>query len=82
MRSKAQLESTSDVISLVNVAGDLIYASASSAKLFGYLPEQVIGRNTLDLIHPEDRRSARHALLAVLVNPLVPRRIKVRCSTQ
>ncbi len=72
------IENSSDVISLVNPAGKVLYASASSAKTFGYLPEEIVGRDSFDLIHPEDRDRSRRALRAVLATPPGPNRIKVR----
>jgi PAS domain S-box-containing protein len=79
MRAMTSLvEHSSDVISFLSPAGRILYASESAGKLFGYRPEEIVGRNTFDLIHPEDRRQARRALAAVLPGPLVPRRLDVR----
>jgi len=76
----SQTEMSSNVISLVNVAGEVLYASASSATIFGYLPKELMGRNTVDLIHPEDRGHSRRALLMVLARPpsLCQVRVRVR----
>src|SRR4051812_39735630 len=68
----------SDVISLVNVQGKVLYASASSAEVFGYLPEELVGRGAFDLIHPEDCSPSRRALQQVLAEPPSPRQINVR----
>jgi PAS domain S-box-containing protein len=76
--SKAvRVENSSDVISLVNAEGKVLYASASSAEVFGYLPEELVGRNTFDLIHPEDRDHSRRALHEVLARPPGPRQVEV-----
>lgn len=72
------IENSSDVIALVNAAGEVLYASASSAKVFGYLPEELVGLNTFDLIHPEDREHSRQALRDVLDMPPNPRQVDVR----
>src|SRR5579863_7020515 len=76
----SQTEMSSNVISLVNVAGEVLYASASSATIFGYLPKELMGLNTVDLIHPEDRGHSRRALLMVLARPpsLCQVRVRVR----
>jgi PAS domain S-box-containing protein len=71
------VENSSDVISLVNAQGKVLYASAPSAKVFGYLPEELVGRNTFDLIHPEDRDHSRRALREVLAKPPGPRQVEV-----
>lgn len=46
--------------------------------LFGYLLGELVGRNVLGLIHPEDRFRCRRALLAVLARPPSPRQVELR----
>ena len=67
--SRALINNSSDVISLLNVAGEILYTSASSADVLGYLPQELLGRNTFDLIHPLDRENSRRALGEVLTPP-------------
>jgi PAS domain S-box-containing protein len=71
-------EKSSEVISLVTATGKVIYTSASSASVFGYLPEEMVGLDSFDLIHPADRNHSRRALGAVLARPPGPRRIRAR----
>lgn len=75
---KSRSENSSEAISLVTAAGRVIYASASTVNLFGYLPEEMLGLDSFDLIHPEDRDHSRRALSAVLTRPPGPRHVKVR----
>jgi PAS domain S-box-containing protein len=75
---KALIENSYDVISLVNARGKILYASASSAKVFGYLPEELVGRNTFDLMHPEDRDHSRRALRELLAKSPTTLRVDVR----
>jgi PAS domain S-box-containing protein len=72
------IENSSDVIALMNAAGEVLYASASSAKVLGYLPEELVGRNTFDLIHPDDRGPSRRALLQILAERTGPRELEAR----
>jgi PAS domain S-box-containing protein len=74
---KSRAENSSDVISLVTAAGKILYASPSSVNVFGYLPEEVVGRSTFDLIDPGDRDRFRRALGTVLARPPGPRQVKV-----
>jgi PAS domain S-box-containing protein len=76
--SKSLAENRSDVISLVTGAGKILYASASSLSVFGYLPEEMVGRDMFDSIHPADRDHSRRAFAAVLLNPSGPREFKAR----
>ena len=75
---KALIENSPDVISLVSSHGEVLYASASSAKVFGYLPEELVGRNMFDLIHLEDRDPVGRAFQSVIDGPPSPLRIDAR----
>jgi len=46
-----------------------LYASASAAKVFGYQPDELVGRNSLELIHKEDRARMSGTLPALLTPP-------------
>ena len=72
------MEKNSDAMLLIDAAGVVLYASPSSAIVFGYLPEELVGWNTLNLIHPKDQNRSRRALRAVLARPPSPRQIDVR----
>jgi PAS domain S-box-containing protein len=73
-----EIEKNSDVLSLVSAGGEILYTSASSTTVFGFRPEEVVGRKTFDLIHPEDRKHSCRALLRVLTKPPGPLQIEVR----
>jgi PAS domain S-box-containing protein len=61
-----------DAISVIDKDGKFLYGSASTAKVLGYHPEELIGQNYLDLIHPEDRNRPRWALKEVLTQASGP----------
>ena len=44
-----------DAICIVDEGGRYLYVSAAFETLFGYAPAEVIGRNMIDLVHPDDR---------------------------
>jgi PAS domain S-box-containing protein len=69
---RSLIEHSPDAISLIDTRGDILYGSASTAHMFGYQPEELVGRNCLDLIHPEDRDQASRALREVLAKPQGP----------
>jgi PAS domain S-box-containing protein len=75
---KALIENSPDAICLVTPAGEVLYASASSAKLLGYLPEELIKRNVFDLFHPEDRSGSLRALREVIAKPPGPLQLEMR----
>ncbi len=76
MQPVRSVERSPDVFSLIDATGEIL--CAPSADIFGILPEECVGRNTLDLIHPDDRDRSRRALLAVLARPTRQRHIEVR----
>jgi len=76
------IENSPDAISLIDTDGEILYESASTTRLFGYQPEELLGRNCLELIHPEDRDHSRRALQDVLAKPPGPCQwdARVRCK--
>ena len=66
------IENSPDAISLIDSDGEILYESASTTRLFGYEPEELLGRNCLELIHPEDRDQSSQALQDVLARPPCP----------
>ena len=53
-RSRALIRNATDAILVMDSNGEVTYASPSTANVFGYDPEDYVGRNALDLVHPED----------------------------
>ncbi|WP_152040528.1 PAS domain-containing sensor histidine kinase [Salinigranum salinum] len=49
------LDHTIDIIVVLDETGEFQYANAAVRRVLGYDPEELIGRNALDLIHPDDR---------------------------
>ena len=79
---RSLIENSPDAISLIDTHGEILYGSPSTTKLFGYLPEELVGRNCLDLIHPEDRDHSNRTLQEVLYKPPGPVQwdARVRCK--
>ncbi len=44
-----------DAVCVVDAEGRLLFANASFERIFGYAPNEVLGRPIFDLIHPDDR---------------------------
>ncbi len=75
---RSLIEHSPDAISLIDPDGEVLYASASTTKVFGYQPEELVGRNGWDLIHPEDRHQSRQVLQQVFYEPPGPVRWEAR----
>ena len=44
-----------DAICVVDVEGRYVFVSAACERIFGYLPHELIGRQMIELVHPDDR---------------------------
>ena len=51
-------ENSSDIIVITDKNGEIKYCSRSIERFSGYKPEELIGRNVLTLIHPDDKKRA------------------------
>jgi len=56
-RYRALLEQTHDVISVVDHEGTVRWQSRSSEPVKGYPPEELVGENVLEHVHPDDREA-------------------------
>jgi PAS domain S-box-containing protein len=54
-RFRALIENSSDGITLVDAEGAIRYASPSTERVLGYTPEEFVGRNIFELMHPDDQ---------------------------
>jgi PAS domain S-box-containing protein len=53
-RFKALVQDRSDLISITDMQGNYIYISPNSTVITGFTPEEFIGKNVLEFIHPDD----------------------------
>jgi PAS domain S-box-containing protein len=75
---RALIENSPDAIALVNPEGQVLYASASTAKVLGYQPDELLGSNGLDLLHPQDRDHSARTLEKVVAVPQSHNRVQAR----
>ncbi|MBO3699969.1 PAS domain S-box protein [Roseivirga sp. E12] len=54
-RYKLITENSNDIVSLMDPTGKYLFLSPSIKDKMGYEPEELIGRNTLEFIHPDDQ---------------------------
>lgn len=63
---RALIENGSDVVTVVDAAGTIRYESPGVERVFGYAPEERIGRSSFEHIHPDDAARVREAYQRVL----------------
>ena len=66
------IQNSSDIITILKEDGIISYESPSLQRLLGYAPDELIGRNAFELIHPDDLPKARAAFAEVIRTPDVP----------
>jgi diguanylate cyclase (GGDEF)-like protein/PAS domain S-box-containing protein len=67
-----------DVVTVSGAEGTIIYDSPAIERVLGYQPDDRLGHNVFDYIHPDDQRRARDILVRVLATPGVLVALEVR----
>ena len=77
-RFKRLLQNSNDIIATLDE--NFVYSSITGPveKIFGYTPEDLIGRRCMDSIHPSDVELARTQFFEALKTPLALRRLEYR----
>lgn len=65
-RFQAFTELSADIITVVGREGTIRYQSPAIERVLGYAPEDLVGENVFDYIHPDDRDRVWTAMSAVL----------------
>jgi PAS domain S-box-containing protein len=78
--SRALMEHGADLIAVLNADGSIRFASPSHAHVLGYAPEELVGRNAFDFIHPDDLPAVLKAFAGTLdaSSPAVLREFRFR----
>jgi diguanylate cyclase (GGDEF)-like protein/PAS domain S-box-containing protein len=63
------IQYASDIITLLETDGTLRYVSPAVERITGYKPEEQIGTNAFDTVHPDDRERALATFAEVLKRP-------------
>lgn len=66
---RALTENASDLVVVLAADATISYISPSLTHLGGYVPDEVIGRNYLEFMHPEDLAQARRRYADILSHP-------------
>jgi diguanylate cyclase (GGDEF)-like protein/PAS domain S-box-containing protein len=55
-----------DAVCVVDSTGHFVYVSAAFEQIFGYTPTEILGRQMLDLVHPDDRAMTLQAASEIM----------------
>ncbi len=72
------IENVSEIITILYVDGTIIYESPSVEQVLGYSPEELIGKNTFEFVHPEDLANFITTTINVIQNPGIVRSAEFR----
>jgi len=75
---RALIENCMDGISILNSDGTIRYESPSIERILGYKPEELIGKNVLEFVHPDDVQSIASTFNTSIKHPVQPVRMEVR----
>ena len=56
------IEDSLELVTVITEDGTILYESSSSERILGYKPEELVGKNTMEYIHPDDLEKAVAAL--------------------
>jgi PAS domain S-box-containing protein len=77
-RFQALVQRSWDILSILDASGALTYNSPACERIHGFTPEELVGRRTVDLIHPEDSEQVASVMGWVLDHPGEPATIEYR----
>jgi two-component system cell cycle sensor histidine kinase/response regulator CckA len=60
---RSLIENSMDLISILSLDGTIRYASPSHQRLLAYHPDELVGKNALSFVHPEDQARVEKALV-------------------
>lgn len=72
------VRNASDVITVLDIDGTIRYDSPAVGRVLGYKPEERIGTNLFDYVHPNDRNRGSSILEKIQANPETPVTIEWR----
>src|ERR687894_139846 len=68
-RFRSLARNATDLITVLEEDGTICYESPTIERILGYLPEERIGKNAFDYLHPEDKDRSKATFAEALTNP-------------
>ena len=66
---RALLENSTEMFGLLSADSTFLFANPAAAKNLGYTTQELIGRNGLEMVHPDDRQLCQDRLGELLARP-------------
>ncbi len=68
-RFRNLIHHSSDVVTVLDAEGRITYESPSAKRVLGYAPEDLVGRNAFEFVHPDDVAAVAEGFAAVAASP-------------
>ena len=81
-RLEAVLQHSSDIVSVLDREGRLVFNSPAAQRIHGFTTQELRDRNTFDLIHPDDRAAVEDAFGRLLEEPGASVSVQYRYATR
>ena len=75
---RSLIEDTNDLIAVIDLEHRYQFVSASVERILGYKVEELVGRSTLDLCHPEEREAVAEDLRRIIEQGAEERVLRAR----
>ncbi|MBU4440191.1 MAG: PAS domain S-box protein, partial [Firmicutes bacterium] len=81
-KQKTMISNISDVMGIIDQNGILTYVSPNIERLFGWLPEELVGTDATVIIHPDDLERIQRGFIVLLANDNNTSEIEYRHKTK
>ena len=75
---RSLVQNISDIITIVSANGEILYQSASAKQLMGYEENELVKRNFVDLVHPDDYQRLMLSFQNLIINGGISELIEFR----
>ncbi|WP_280537397.1 PAS domain S-box protein [Halopenitus sp. POP-27] len=72
------VEEVNDLVTVVDTDGTIAYVSPAVTRILGYEPDELIGHEGYEFVHPDDQERNAETVETVLSNPSTPQTVEVR----
>jgi PAS domain S-box-containing protein len=81
VRLRALIDHSTDIVALIDAEGRLLEANPAANRVLGWSVEDCIGKDPLELVHPDDRRMVEADLIDVVRTPGPHAEVTYRIAT-
>ncbi len=81
-RFRALLEHSSDAVALFDADWRVVFSSASTERVLGFQPNELVGRAAFEFVHPEDQLLVHQRFQEVLQHPHTTVTVRSRVKTK